>query len=66
MMKDGGVVEGTKKDLKVIVKELLKASKMHKGQSKRIDKHIKMMKDGGKVSSNNFFNFPTTDARSKK
>tara|TARA_R110002020_G_scaffold65674_1_gene173290 strand:+ start:1168 stop:1794 length:627 start_codon:yes stop_codon:yes gene_type:complete len=47
--KEGGVVKGSKKDLKVIVKELLNASKMHKGQSKRIDKHLKMMKHGGKV-----------------
>ena len=47
-MKKGGKVEkGSIKDLNMVVKELEKASKMHLGQSKRIDKHIKSMQDGG-------------------
>ena len=50
IMKEGGPVKGSVKDLEVIVKELLNASKMHKGQSKRIDKHLKMMKMGGKLN----------------
>ena len=29
---------------------MLNASKMHKGQSKRIDKHLKMMEMGGKLN----------------
>ncbi len=47
--KKGGVVKGSVKDLKLITKELLKASNMHKGQSKRIDKHLKSMQGGGKL-----------------
>ena len=50
IMKEGGPVKGSVKDLEVIVKELLNASKMHKGQSKRIDKHLKMMEMGGKLN----------------
>jgi hypothetical protein len=47
-MKKGGKVEkGSIKDLNMVVKELEKASKMHLGQSKRIDKHLKSMQDGG-------------------
>ena len=49
IMKEGGPVKGSVKDLEVIVKELLNASKMHKGQSKRIDKHLKSMNHGGKL-----------------
>ena len=45
----GGVVKGSKKDLKNIVGELEKASNMHLGQSKRIDKHLKSMQKGGKL-----------------
>tara|TARA_R110002020_G_scaffold21649_2_gene73568 strand:+ start:1972 stop:3006 length:1035 start_codon:yes stop_codon:yes gene_type:complete len=51
IMKEGGKLKeppkGSVKDLKIIVDELLNASKMHKGQSKRIDKHLKMMQEGG-------------------
>ena len=47
IMEKGGPVKVSVKDLEVIVKELLNASKMHKGQSKRIDKHLKMMEMGG-------------------
>jgi hypothetical protein len=45
----GGKVKGSKKDLKNIVGELKNASKMHLGQSKRIDKHLKSMNKGGKL-----------------
>ena len=45
----GGKVKGSKKDLKNIVGELENASKMHLGQSKRIDKHLKSMNKGGKL-----------------
>jgi len=38
--------EGSVEDLKKIVEELQNASKMHLGQSKRIDEHIKMMEKG--------------------
>jgi hypothetical protein len=45
----GGAVKGSKKDLKIIVGELKNASKMHLGQSKRIDKHLESMQEGGKL-----------------
>ena len=38
--------DGDLEDLKKIVEELQNASKMHLGQSKRIDAHIKMMEKG--------------------
>ena len=49
--KKGGPVKGSVADLKQIAKELVKASKMHKGQSKRVLKHAESMKmeDGGKM-----------------
>ena len=50
IMKEGGPVKGSVKDLRIVAKELLKASKMHKGQSKRIDKHLAMMELGGKLN----------------
>ena len=46
IMKEGGSVKGLKK----VSKELLKASKMHKRQSKKIDKHLKSMNHGGKLN----------------
>ena len=41
--KKGGPVKGSVADLKQIAKELVKASKMHKGQSKRVLKHAESM-----------------------
>jgi len=46
----GGKVTSSKKDLKNIVGELKNASKMHLGQSKTIDKHLKLMNQGGKMT----------------
>ena len=40
IMKEGGHVKGSVKDLEVIVKELIKATKMQKGQTERLDKLI--------------------------
>ena len=44
--------KSTVKDLKKVSKELLKASKMHKGQAKKISKHVKGMNMGGSVPGN--------------
>ncbi len=49
IMKEGGPVKGSVEDLKLVVKELKKASKLHLGQSKRVDKHLKSMNHGGKL-----------------
>ena len=49
IMKEGGPVKGSVEDLKLVAKELLKASKLHKGQSKRVSKHLKSMDTGGKA-----------------
>ena len=49
IMKEGGPVKGSVEDLKLVAKELLKASKLHKGQSKRVSKHLKSMDTGGKL-----------------
>ena len=48
--KKGGPVKGSVEDLKLVVKELKKASKLHLGQSKRVDKHLKSMNHGGKLN----------------
>ena len=47
MEKGGKVKKGSVEDLNIVIKELEKASKMHLGQSKRIDKHLKSMQNGG-------------------